>query len=86
MSISYTEDAGVTVRGIDFGDLVRVVWTPTGSGGQFDQWLIVEGIRHSFRVGNPHWTELALSDRTGGPFFILDDATYGVLDSSRLGF
>lgn len=72
-----------TVLALDLGDTVRVVWTPNGSGDAISRYANVDGIEH---MAVPGWHEVTftLSETIAG--FILDDSTFGVLDTSLLGF
>lgn len=77
-----------TVTMLDIGYLIRVVWTPGGSGVQVDETLVVEGVSHRIRVGGQHIVRFALSHPAQlGQSFILDHETYGLLDGPyRIGF
>ena len=75
-----------TIAGLEVGDACQVLWTPTGAGAQNDQTLTVEGIQHSFAIGSPHVVSLSLSNPGDKYGFILDSATLGVLNTSRLGY
>lgn len=72
-----------TVLALDLGDTVRVVWTPNGTGDAISRYATIDGIEH---MAVPGWHEVTfnLSETIAG--FILDDATFGVLDQSILGF
>lgn len=75
------------VARIDIGDVVNVVWTPADVGAPIDVDLVVEGVEHELGIGQAHVMRLALSNTTQriAPF-ILDDATFGVLDQNVLTF
>lgn len=82
-----------TVLSLDIGSVIRVVYTPNRVSAAIDKYCMVEGISHEMSQGQTyHAVTLQLSnlaDGFGGHPFILDDATYGVLDlvsSGRLAF
>lgn len=75
-----------TVAGLEIGDLVTVDWTPTGTGTAVSQELIVEGISYSATVDGTTIIRLDSTQITNRRRFILDDATYGVLDDDILAF
>ena len=72
------------VLALDITDTVDVTFTPDDIGDPIVQQLVVQGIAHNITVDR-HVVTLSLIDRPF-PFFTLDDATYGVLDSDVLGF
>lgn len=72
------------VLGLEIGDTGRIKFTPNGVGAQIDKFAAVIGIGHEVTP---------LSHRVTFNFqtldfasFVLDDAEFGILDSSRLGF
>lgn len=66
-------------------DRITVKRRPPGGGPVFTQDSIIEGIRHKFIPGawSTTWT---LSPTDVQSYLILDDATYGQLDSNRLAY
>lgn len=72
-----------SVLALDLGDVVRVRFTPQRVGQPIDRYLTVDALEHSI-APRAHRLTLDLSDAIIG--FILDDPTFGVLDSSNLGF
>lgn len=73
--------------GLEIGDRVTVKRRAMGATlGTFSQESIIEGISHSGTPGS--WeTTFKLAPADAGPFWILDDATYSVLDTTtRLAF
>lgn len=71
------------VLGLDLGSVARVDFTPNGIGSAISQYVTVDGIEHSASPAR-HDVTLTLSETLAG--FVLDDATFGVLDTSTLGF
>lgn len=73
------------VLGRTFGDRVTVNRTPQKLGAQISKDVHVEGIDHSITPDN--WTtKFYLSPADTQTYLILDDATFGQLDSNRLAF
>ena len=83
------DPAGIVpvVAALDLSDDVTVSLTPTGVGSALWRAVRVQGISH--RVTPQSWdVSLYLAPgpvNTNGPLMILDDGTYGVLDSNKLG-
>jgi len=75
-----------TVAGLEIGDLVKVTWTPTGSGTQIVQELVVEGVEYNQYVGDAATMAFRLSSAEGRFAFLLDSSVRGVLDTDTLGF
>jgi hypothetical protein len=75
------------VAALDLSDDVTVSLTPTGVGDPLWRAVRVQGITHT--VTPQSWdVSLYLAPgpiNTNGPLMILDDDTYGVLDSNKLG-
>jgi hypothetical protein len=75
------------VAALDLSDDVTVSLTPTGVGDSLWRAVRVQGITHT--VTPQSWdVSLYLAPgpvNTNGPLMILDDDTYGVLDSNKLG-
>lgn len=72
-----------TVLGLDLADVVTVTFTPNNVGSAITQVVSIDGIEHSATPG-VHDVTFTLSETLAA--FILDSATFGVLDSDRLGF
>lgn len=70
------------VLGLDLSDVVRVLYTPPGGGDPIDQTGVVDKIEHNIGVDS-HRIRFSLSATTVQPL-ILDDATYGKLDSGYI--
>lgn len=71
------------VLGLDFGDVVRVRFTPNGIGDPIDQYLTIEGVSHS--ISNlTHQVSFDMELITYFPFE-LDSNDYGILDTNVLG-
>lgn len=73
------------VLGRQIGDRITIKRTPLGTGNEISTEQIIEGITHTFTPrtwktvyrGSPAETTI---------YFILDDATYGVLDDDKLAY
>ncbi|MFM2078153.1 MAG: hypothetical protein RJA49_2043, partial [Actinomycetota bacterium] len=76
------------VGALDIGSKISFVRTPQGVGNQMGKPLIVEAIRWRLTPDGEFDYELQTSpvDDANGNFLVLDDATRGQLDSTRLGF
>jgi hypothetical protein len=71
------------VLGLDFGDVVRVRFTPNNIGSPIDQYLTVEGVSHSISPVT-HQVSFDMELITYFPFE-LDSIDYGILDDNVLG-
>lgn len=71
------------VLDLELGDLVTVTWTPNGVGSAITQTVSIDQIEHRANP-NEHLVSFTLSQASAG--FVLDDAVFGLLDSSNLGF
>jgi hypothetical protein len=71
------------VLGLELGDVVRVLFTPSGIGDQIDQVAVIDAIEHSI-APQQHTIRFALSEARVG--FTLNSAELGVLDVNKLGF
>ena len=68
---------------LELGDVVQVLFTPSGIGEQIDRLVVIDSIEHDI-TPSEHVVRFNFSDtRTG---FALDSAVLGVLNQSRLGF
>lgn len=71
------------VLALDFGDVIRVRFTPNQIGDPIDQYLTVEGVSHS--ISNlTHQVSFDMELITYFPFE-LDSNDYGILDANVLG-
>ena len=70
----------------DMGDIVKVVWTPTGTSSQVEQLSIVEGKFHQVTVDGLHTVRYALSPADNLSGFIIEDARFGVIGQSKIAF
>lgn len=68
---------------LEFGDVVRVRFTPNGIGEPIDQFVTVEGVEHDLSPSS-HFMRLQFGLVTYFPFE-LDNSDYGILDSNVLG-
>jgi hypothetical protein len=75
------------VLGRGLGDRITVERTPLGQGAQIATDQIIERIEHTF-TRNTWVTKFSGSpvDPNVGRYLILDDATYGLLDSGLLAY
>jgi len=69
--------------GLDFGDVVRVRFTPNGIGDPIDQYLTIEGISHEVSPSR-HQMTFQFERITYFPFE-LDSTDYGILNTNVLG-
>ena len=72
-----------TILELDITDMVTVEFTPNDVGDAVVQFLVVQGIRHDITPAS-HVVTLSLMDAPS-PFFRLDSADFGVLDTDILG-
>ncbi len=70
--------------GLDFGHRVHVVRTPEDDRDPLDRMLFIEGVEHTFQHGFSFETSFRTSSATQYDLstFILNDASYGVLDDT----
>jgi hypothetical protein len=71
------------VLGLELGDVVRVLFTPSGIGDQINQVAVIDAIEHQVEPLQ-HVVRFSLSEARIG--FTLDSAELGVLDVNKLGF
>lgn len=72
---------------LELGDRITVVRHPPGGSSTFSQEYIVEGIEHDYDRDNPWTVTLRLSPAETLRYWILGDATWGVLGSTtRIAF
>jgi hypothetical protein len=69
--------------GLEFGDVVRVRFTPNGIGDPIDQYLTIEGLSHEISPSR-HQMTFQFERITYFPFE-LDSSDYGILDTNVLG-
>lgn len=73
--------------GRELGDRIAAEFTPPGRPGDpIERECFVRGIAHAFAAGSAWRTRWALQDASRLNLFVLDHATLGVLDESRLAF
>jgi hypothetical protein len=70
----------------DLGDIVEVRWTPVGSSTQVTQLSLVEGKAHNVTVDGLHTIRYALSPADNLSGFIIGDAKFGVIGTSKIAF
>lgn len=76
-----------SVARLDVSDVVRVRWTPLGTGSTIDESYSIVGLEHSIPFDSPHFATYWLAPITQSVVFILDNATFGLLDGvGRLAF
>ena len=71
------------VLGLELGDVVRVLFTPSGIGDQIEQVGVIDAVEHAI-APQQHTIRFSLSEARIG--FTLDSAELGVLDVNKLGF
>jgi hypothetical protein len=80
-----TSGQATSLHSLDIGSPVGVTWTPNNVGDDTTQRSVVDQITHDATAGGTrHTVTFALSPANAG--FLLDDADFGVLDTSALGF
>ena len=72
------------VLGVELADVVTVKFTPNQTGTQVASPCMVIGLGHDIRPDS-HRVTIRLAQTTGRVAFVLNDATYGVLNTSTLG-
>lgn len=72
-----------SVLDLELGDVVRVEFTPSGIGDVVSQIVSIDEIGHEI-TAESHDVTFTMSQALAS--FILDDATFGVLDDDILGF
>ena len=75
-----------TVAIIDIGDTISIEKTFASGAGttQLAQELAIEGVEHSITVSGGHRVEYFTSPTTLVFELILDDAIYGIIDSTNV--
>ncbi len=77
------------ILNLDLSSIVRVKYTPNGISTAIDKFCTVEGITHTIGPAY-HSVTLSLATLSDGydtsQNLILDDATYGILDTDRVAF
>lgn len=74
-----------TVLGLELGDPIQVTFTPNKVGSAITRYAQVIGVSHEARIDSYDMT-LTLSSLEAYAFFILNDASFGILDTNVLGF
>lgn len=70
--------------GDEIGTRITVNRRPQGVGSVISKQLLIEGVSHE--IGPRTWSATYNLSPAPLPFFVLNDATYGVLDSNYLGY
>lgn len=78
-----TSDQANSVLALELGDVIEVVFTPSGIGNQIQAFASIDSIEHRVEALD-HVVVLDLSQTIAA--FELDSAVFGVLDSNKLGF
>lgn len=85
--VSATEDlVFAQMLGRLSGDRITVTHRPAGGGSAISRAVFVRGIEHVISPGNDWQTTFTLQSASRFSFFVLDNATLGVLDSNALGY
>jgi hypothetical protein len=79
-----TDSQVAQVLALELGDNVGVAWTPNSIGSAISQSVVIDQIEHHASPGVEHHVTFTLSQSLAA--FLLDSATFGILDSSALGF
>lgn len=72
------------VLALELGDLVQVVYTPSGIGDAIDQFVRLDQIEHTIDPAQ-HRIKFSFS-RGEDPALVLDSAIFGILDTNTLGY
>jgi hypothetical protein len=72
------------VLDLEIGNIVQVIFTPSGIPPAIEQYCKVIGIQHSWSNSEKQMT-LAL-ERLDFALFVLDDAVFGILDEDQLSY
>ena len=72
------------VLALELGDLVQVVYTPSGIGDAIDQFVRLDQIEHTISPSQ-HRIKFSFS-RGEGVALVLDSAAFGILDTNTLGY
>lgn len=72
------------VLALELGDLVQIVYTPSGIGDAIDQFVRLDSIEHSIDAAQ-HRIKFSFS-RGEGVALVLDSAYFGILDTNTLGY
>jgi len=72
------------VLALELGDLVQVVYTPSGIGDAIDQFVRLDQIEHTIDAAQ-HRIKFSFS-RGEGVALVLDSAAFGILDTNTLGY
>jgi len=80
LSSTHTND----VLSLELGDLVQVIYTPSGIGDTIDQFVRVDQIEHAIDAFE-HRVRLSFSQGET-PALVLDSAEFGILDTNTLGY
>lgn len=75
-----------TVAALDVNDLVRIRFTPRGTGSEIDQTLVVEGLSHTLNSDGEHWLALRTAPLAQSAVFIVGDPVYGRLGNPDVRF
>jgi hypothetical protein len=75
----------VAVLGLELGDPIEVTFTPNGLGSPITAYAQIIGLNHEARTDSYDVT-LRLASIVAYAFLILDDASFGILDTNVLGF
>jgi len=73
-----------TTLGLELGDVVTVKWTPNNVGDPLEQVVSIDAIEFTATPSPSRSISFTLSQTTAA--FILDDLSFGKLDSNVLGF
>jgi hypothetical protein len=74
-----------TVLGLELGDPIEVTFTPNGVGSAIVRYGQIIGVGHEARPDSYDIT-FSLASLEAYAFLILDDASFGILDTNVLGF
>jgi len=79
-----TNEKTVDVLALELGDLVEIVYTPSGIGDPINQFIRIDSIEHTIDAAT-HRIKFSFS-RGEGVALVLDSAAFGILDTNTLGY
>ena len=85
ITVNQSKDTCLKTLRQELGQAITIIFTPPSVAQQTQEAIIIS-IGHLWSVGQPWRTSFGLINRDALPFFILDDVTYGVLNTGTLAF
>jgi len=85
ITVDQSVSASTAVLNHELGEAVDIVFTPPGVAQQQQEAVLI-ALEHRFTAGQSWRTVFGLVSRDGSPFLVLDDVTYGLLNTGTLAF